>query len=126
MDKIEVVGIEGSALIGVGTTERSRRQRLVVDVSVEADLTAAAASDRFSETIDYVRIVKLVEQLLAEREFCLVESVAGTICDLILAWDRAAAVSVRVKKFPKTLQGRVDHVAVRIQRRRPGLPSETE
>ena len=63
MDRITLSSMRYECLIGAGEEERSFPQMLEIDLVVEADLSAAAASDALADTIDYGPLVTLVERI---------------------------------------------------------------
>jgi dihydroneopterin aldolase len=119
MGKIEVAGLSVEAYIGVPKIERSHPQRLLIDLTLEADLSNAVLKDDFFQTIDYQKIVEKVKRTVASKPFSLIEGLAGAIANVILEDPRVEAVNVKVKKFPRQLRDHVQHVAVEIRRGRP-------
>ena len=121
MNQIEVSGLIVHSNIGVPETERKEPQKLVIDLTIDADLSAAVSKDDFSQTIDYLEIVQIVEGIATSRPFSLVEGLAGAIAEKILDNNRVRAIRLKVKKFPADLQGKVNHVAVELTRTREQL-----
>jgi dihydroneopterin aldolase len=118
MDRIQVKGIVCQARIGVPKREQVYEQKLIVDVSLEADLSKAIAGDDFQQTIDYSPLVEKVRATVESRRFYLIEALAGEICDAIMRDSRVESLSVTVKKFPANLRGQVEHVAATLERTR--------
>ena len=56
MDIIQIEGLETDAVIGVHAWERTVRQPLLFDLTVEFDNRAPAASDDLARTVDYAEI----------------------------------------------------------------------
>ena len=54
-----------------------------VDLEVTVDLSRAAASDRLSDTVDYVHLQTIIREEMAKRTK-LIETVAGRILDRVL------------------------------------------
>jgi len=118
MEKIHVRGLSVEVYIGVPDIERSHPQRLLIDLTLEADLSRAVFEDDFAQTIDYQKIVEDVQTTAASRSFSLIEGLAGTVAEVVLQDTRVESVKVKVRKFPIQLEHRIEHVAVEIQRRR--------
>jgi dihydroneopterin aldolase len=116
--RIEIAGLQTVARIGVDAKERKIPQRLIIDLFLEADLSSATASDHLSETVDYVTIAEIVEDIADAGPYSLIEFLANKICAEILTDSRIENVRVKVKKFPADLQGKVDHVAVEVTQSR--------
>ena len=92
---------------------------LQVDLVVEADLTAAAESDRLSDTVDYGPLVSLTGQVVEGGSFTLLEGLAGALATSVLEQaPRVAAVTVRVRKLAVPMDVAMDHAEVELRRER--------
>lgn len=120
MDRIEIRGLRAFGRHGVFDEEQRGGQTFTVDLVVERDLRAPAASDALDDTVDYGRLASRVAAAVGETRFRLIEALAGHVADLVLADDRVAAVEVRVAKPEVVLPVDVDEVAVVIRRSREG------
>jgi dihydroneopterin aldolase len=102
--------------------ETSRGQRFLVDVSLTLDMTAAAASDRLTDTIDYSRVYEACRKILEKDRVRLLE----TLCDRLLTavmreCERAIRVEITIKKPSAPIPGVLDYVAIEASRDRvPG------
>ncbi len=119
MDKIHISGISCLAHLGVPPQERDIPQEILVDVALSLNLGKAVHSDEVTSTVDYVGIVEKVTETLEERRFCLLESLAGHLCRSILTDTRIKSVQVKVRKFPRILQGKATFVEVEMTRSQP-------
>jgi dihydroneopterin aldolase len=120
-DRIVLRGMRFEGRHGVSDEERELPQEIEVDVEVETDLTAAGKSDDLADTINYAPLVKLVRRVVEDRSFKLLEGIAGTIADEVLATTAAAAVLVRVRKLAVPIDADLDFAGVEIRRpRTPG------
>lgn len=118
MDRIALNGIEVFGHHGVLPHEREHGQRFVVDVALDLDLSAAAASDRLDDTVDYGALAGDVEAIVAGEPCDLIETVAGRIADRCLEDRRVAAVEVTVTKPNAPLPVVARDVAVTVRRAR--------
>jgi dihydroneopterin aldolase len=125
MEKIRITGLSVEAYIGVPKIERAHPQKLLIDLSLEADLSKAVEEDNFDQTIDYQKLVEKIKRTVASKSFSLIEGLAGIIAEVILNDARVAAVTVTVKKFPSQLRDHVENVSVEITRRSPRPDSPT-
>lgn len=118
-DRIRVEGLALLASVGVYPHERLARQRVLVDLELEVDLSAAGRSDRLADTLNYDEAARLVRAVLSERHHELIECVAETIAQRLLAGLGPAlrAVRVRVGKPHALADARL--VSVEIERRAP-------
>ena len=99
MSRITVVDLEVHYCVGVGDEERAQPQKLLVTVDLSVDFTTAALTDRVEKTINYQNVVDDLLKFGEKRGFKLIEKVANSIVDFILAKYRPDAVFVEVKKF---------------------------
>lgn len=118
--RICVRGIRVWARHGVLPEEQRRGQPFLVDVTVELDLAAAAASDDLDDTVDYGRLASRVAEVAAGGPFRLLETVAGRVLDAVLADGRVRAAEVTVHKPRAPLDVPADDVAVTLRRARAG------
>ena len=117
-DRISVRGMLFLARHGVTLDERLEPQPFEVDVELHKDLSGASASDELADTIDYSALFSMVGTIVEGQSFRLIESLAGTIADAVLAGTEATAVEVRVRKPRAPLPGPFETVEVAIYRER--------
>jgi len=117
-DRIAVRGMLFLARHGVTLEERLEPQPFEVDVELHKDLSGASSSDELADTIDYAALFSLVGTIVEGQSFRLIESLAGTIADSVLAETDATAVEVHVRKPRAPLPGPFETVEVVIHRER--------
>ncbi|MDE0803570.1 MAG: dihydroneopterin aldolase [Acidimicrobiales bacterium] len=116
-DHIEVRALRILCHVGVGDEERAAAQPLEIDLDLEADLSAAAASDDVADTIDYGEVSLAVAAAVQATEHALLERAAAVAADAALAVDRrATAVTVSVRKLRPPIPLDVGSTAVRMRR----------
>lgn len=98
MDKIHISDILLRCIIGVNEGERRERQDVVVSVTLHADLSAAARTDDFNQTIDYSAVKERIAELVEGSSFYLVEALAEAIARICLEFDRVEQADVLVEK----------------------------
>ena len=119
MDRITLSSMRYECRIGATEEERSLPQLLEIDLVMEADLSAATASDDLADTIDYSPLVTLTEQATESRSYTLLEGLAGTLASSALETaPRATAVTVRVRKLAVPMDASVEWAEVEIRRER--------
>jgi dihydroneopterin aldolase len=114
---IELVGLELHGHHGVNEDERRDGQQFVFDVRLEVP-DGTGASDRIEDTIDYREVAALVREVSDGRQFRLLEALAATLADALLARFPAEAARVRVRKPEVKLDPPVAASAVTVERRR--------
>ena len=117
-DLLRLEGMHFFSHHGDTPAEREAGVHLDVDVEVRTDISAAARSDRLEETIDYGQLVEVCREIVEDRQYQLVETVAERLAQTLLAERRASSVCVRVAKRPP-LRVAVDCFSVTIERRNP-------
>lgn len=123
-DRIELRGLTVRGHHGVFDHERRDGQDFVVDITVWADLEAAAASDDLADTIDYGRLAQRAADVVAGPPRNLIEAVAAEIADDIMSDERVHAVEVVVHKPAAPIPLTFTDVAVVARRsRRAGRAS---
>ncbi len=105
---------------GVMQEEHRIGGRYEVDVSMDLDFTAAAASDDLSQTVDYERVYRLVEMVITRNQFFLIERLAYLIAhDVQQAFGMLEAVEVVVRKTNPPVGGTCDRAEAVYRLRRP-------
>ena len=95
---LEINGIEVNCIIGDLPEERLRPQMLLVDVKLTTN-TAAARSDKLSDGVDYLVIVKEIRNTLVEAQCHLIENAAYLLAQKLLLFKGVWKAEVRVEKF---------------------------
>ena len=129
MDVVFVDGFVGSTIIGINANELDQAQPVRIDVAAGVPRCFACSTDQLDDTIDYGSIRDLLIRELREHRHRLVEALAESLAQRILAAFNADWVRVAVTK-PRKFDD-VEGVGVVIERRRPwardrapSLPSE--
>ena len=118
-----VIGLSGlriSCIIGIHPHERVEEQPLLVDVEVERDFAAAAATDDFAHTSDYAAMADLLTELAQERQYQLLETFAEDAATLLLGrFTEVERLRLEVRK-PQAVPA-ADASFVRIERAREAV-----
>ena len=83
MQQIFIEGLEVPTLIGVYDWERTQNTVLIVDLLIDADLSAAMQSDDVEHTIDYAAVAETVKQVGIDSSFELLEAFANAIINAV-------------------------------------------
>lgn len=118
MDKIYITNLRAQAILGVYPGERTRRQPVVVNLTVFTDTRAAARSDELADAVDYAAITRRVLAHLTASRAYLIERLAQELAELILRDFAVARVIVRLDK-PEALPG-ADGAGIEIDRPKEG------
>jgi FolB domain-containing protein len=96
--RILITDLTTRCVLGISAEERREQQEIVINVALVADLSVAAASDRFEDTLDYRALKKGVLSLVEQSEYYLLEALTERIADLCLEDPRVHRVTVKVEK----------------------------
>jgi len=118
-DHIQVRGIRAFGHHGVLPEERRAGQTFVVDLDVELDLSAAAASDALHDTVDYAGLAARTAALVESDPVDLIETVAARVAAMVLEDSRVDGVTVTLHKPQAPVGVPFDDVLVRLYRSRP-------
>ncbi len=98
MDTVLIQDLEVRCVIGVHAWERRVRQRLLLDLELDVDVTGAAREDDLAQTIDYAAVCSQVSELAQAGEFRLIETLAVRAAEALLETTVASRVTVTVHK----------------------------
>ncbi len=119
MDRITLSSMRFECLLGATEEERTFPQLVEIDLVLEADLSAAAASDALADTVDYGPLVELTEQIVEGSRYNLLEGLAGALAAGVLQRSATVgAVTVRVRKLAVPMDVSIDHAEVELRRER--------
>ena len=97
-DIVRIDNLVLDCIIGINEWERLTKQRISVDIEIEADLSNAGNSDQIEDTVNYRTISKAVIDMVEGSSFGLVEALAQHIADICLSDPLAQATRVKVTK----------------------------
>jgi dihydroneopterin aldolase len=117
-DQIVLRGLRAVGHHGVYAEERENGQPFVVDVVLDVDTAAAAASDAVSDTVHYGELALRVVAVVQGEPVNLIETLAQRIADVCLAEARVEEVEVTVHKPQAPVGVPFTDIAVTIVRRR--------
>lgn len=94
-----------NCIIGILSRERATPQRLVLDVILETDFAASAASDHVDDTINYAQISADLTELATTRKFQLVEALVSAACEHIINGYPAVTRATVTARKPDIMPG---------------------
>lgn len=117
-DRIALRGLTIRGHHGVYDFERREGQDFVVDVELEMDLRAAAASDDVADTVHYGDLASALADVISGEPVQLIETLAHRLVEVCLADARVGAATVTVHKPHAPIPHQFADVAVTIRRGR--------
>ena len=104
LERIELRGIRAWGRHGANPGEQDVPQPLDIDLMLEADLRAARTSDDVADTVDYAQLHATVVRIVRTQRCRLLERLADTILEAVMADRRIAVARVWIAK-PRLLDG---------------------
>lgn len=118
-DEITLSGVTAYGHHGVLEEEKRDGQQFVIDIGLGLDLTGAATTDDLRRTANYAEVAAVAVEVVQGPSYDLVEKVAGTIADRVLAGQPLVErVVVTVHKPQAPVGVPFGDVAVTVRRRR--------
>jgi 7,8-dihydroneopterin aldolase/epimerase/oxygenase len=114
-DRITLAGIQINPRIGTTAEERTTPQDCEVDLSVWGDFEAAAATDSLDKSVDYCRLLSLVQEIAHMQEYELVETLAYKVVRTVLQKFPVNRANVKLRKQPAGLRGQIHFVEVEVE-----------
>lgn len=98
LDKIHIRDLQIRCIVGINPDERLKRQDVIINMTLEADLRQACASDDIGDTVDYKALKTEVAEMVEASGFLLIERLAEGIARICLSHDGVQRVRVLVEK----------------------------
>ncbi len=95
-----------------------------MDVELVVDMDKPARSDKLKDTVNYTKVYRTVEELVAENRFALLETIAVRLANQILERFKPKEVTIRVRKKIPPVPGNLDHIEVEVRRKRKSTKSK--
>jgi 7,8-dihydroneopterin aldolase/epimerase/oxygenase len=97
-DRIVVRDLLVRGIVGINPEERRAKQDVVINLDLEVDTRAAAASDDIADAVNYRSVCKRIIEHVESASPFLVEKLAADIAAIVLAEFGVERVRVRVEK----------------------------
>ncbi|MFY0614491.1 MAG: dihydroneopterin aldolase [Hyphomicrobiaceae bacterium] len=111
---IERLELMGS--IGVYEHEHRDRQPVVISLNLDVTDTYDGASDKLVDVYDYDIAIRAIRETVEAGHYNLIETLAETLANLVLADGRVTSVRVRIEK-PAVLTA-CQSIGIEIQRQK--------
>ena len=90
--------IQTYCVLGVEDSERSEKQKILITLSLELDITDAVKTDDINKTTNYHALSDKIGLQVAKSEFHLLESLAEFILNLCLKEPYILKATARIEK----------------------------
>lgn len=98
LDRLHIRDLTARCVVGVFPEERRRRQDVIINVTMHADLRAACETDRLEDSVDYKGVKKRVLDEVESSSCYLLERLAERIAAVVLQESRVRRVDVSIQK----------------------------
>jgi 7,8-dihydroneopterin aldolase/epimerase/oxygenase len=117
-DKIIIKGLHCSVRLGVKKEEQEVKRNCELDFAIYFDLSAAARADDLDLTVNYSKVIDIVQELSQTVQYKLLESFAYRLFEEIFRQTAARRIHLRVKKMNPPIEARFQYVGVDLARNR--------
>ena len=97
-DVIKLEGLKLICTLGMHEWERHVNREVCLDLALYTDISAAAASDKIEDAIDYSVVIERVSKFVTGSKFKLIEALAEGIAAECLSLPGVTRVGLRVEK----------------------------
>jgi len=116
LDRLYIDDLLVRCIVGINPEERDKKQDVIINATLHADLSKACRSDDFADTVDYRSLKKRIMAMVEKSADRLVERLAERVADLCLESPGVERVRVRVDKpgalrFARTVAVEIDRFA---------------
>jgi dihydroneopterin aldolase len=115
LSDIGIVGYHGHL-----AAEKELGQRFQIDIDLYCDVRAPAESDRLADAVNYEEVYRVVEKIVGEDRFNLLETLATHLVETIYEGFDVEGVVVRIRKPSIPYCPNLGHVEIEVVRGRTG------
>lgn len=98
MATIRITDLHLRAIIGANDWERTAKQDILINITMEFDAGKAAQSDDLRDTVDYKTLTKKIIGFVEGSKFFLLEKLTDQVLKLVMKDKRVLAATVRIDK----------------------------
>jgi dihydroneopterin aldolase len=115
LSDIGIVGYHGHL-----AAEKELGQRFQIDVDLFCDVRAPAESDRLTDAVNYEEVYRVVEKIVGEDRFNLLEALGSHLAETIYEGFDVEGVVVRIRKPSIPYCPNLGYVEIEVDRGRTG------
>lgn len=119
MGKIFIDGLEVFARHGVLSEENALGQKFIVSAALYLDTRGAGKSDSLEKSVNYADVCALIQRVMTENTYKLIETAAEKIAEsILLSCDMVQSVTIRLEKPWAPVAVNIKSLGVEIERGR--------
>lgn len=112
--RVSIKNLEFQGNHGASADERRSARRFQVDCDLYVDLTAAMASDRLRDTVNYYEVCRILLEIGSGPAFHLLEGVVGKMGRVLHEQFPDARIELEIRKLHPPCPGNPAYTAVRV------------
>jgi dihydroneopterin aldolase len=119
MGKIVIEEMEFYAFHGHYQEEQIVGNRFLVDLEMDADLTAAAGSDSLNDAVNYQQAYQIIKNEMRRTKSNLLENIGKRILDAL--YDEMEGIekaTIRIRKLNPPMGGPIKSVGIKMSRKK--------
>ena len=97
-DRIVIKDLLVRGIVGINESERRKRQDILINLAMQADIRPSGESDDITQTVNYRTVAKSIISLVEGSSYFTVEKLATEVARLILMEHEVFEVTVAVEK----------------------------
>ena len=100
---IQITDLTLNTIIGTNSWERTTKQKVVINITLEYNSTQAVAGDDLTKAVDYKSITKKIIAGVKKSRFFLLEKLTAYVLKILIETPGVNEATVRIDK-PKALR----------------------
>ena len=101
--KIQISDLKLRTIIGTNDWERTTKQEVLINISLEHNATKAIATDNLKDTVDYRALTKRIIKEVEGSRFLLLEKLTDYVLNIVMENPKVKNATVRIDK-PRALR----------------------
>lgn len=97
-DRIVIKDLLVRGIVGINEDERRKRQDILINLAMQADIRPSGESDDITQTVNYRTVAKSIISLVEGSSYFTVEKLATEVARLILLEHEVFEATVAVEK----------------------------
>jgi len=97
-DRIVIKDLLVRGIVGINESERRKRQDILINLAMQADIRPSGESDDITQTVNYRTVAKSIISMVEGSSYYTVEKLATEVARLILMEHEVFEVTVAVEK----------------------------
>lgn len=95
---IRITDLSLKAIIGIFDWERTRKQKVIINVEIIFNASKASKSDKVKDTVDYKTITKKIIKHVETSKYFLIERMADQVLRIVMTDPKVKSAKVRIDK----------------------------